>query len=373
MQTAMNFQEWKSSKGARLSGLSEKEKKLRYGDYKISVAMNGSDLKRKNRRQNFKKGVNTTKSGKSKKTMGSLSECTMLYAHALMDPWSIEQPPCIPDQVVLPSYKFGAQSRGVLQIGTAGTGFVACNPYYGVAGGSNFHLYYTDSTYASADYTSLGGTTGLYATYNDSSLLFSNWKPDGFQFRVVGCGIKTRYMGSEVARSGRIVEYRQPNNYSIQTGITPVTVNDLLLNRETQTAPADRTEHYVTFRPSGTNDLSYLNNDGFTPLPPTPTMAIIIQGGTPGQAWEYDIQWWFEVTGNLLPTLTRSESDPLGLAAVRAALPLHQPKQNPKSSFSTFLDDVGSAVMSSFSFISPLLESIGGIENVIPIATAMFS
>lgn len=353
-----------------MGGIPEKDKRLRYDDYKISVAMAGGAKKHAKARARFKSGQNTNASGKPKHTMGSLSQCSMLYAQALMDPWAVDMPPCIPDQVVLPSYKFGAQARGTFTIGTQGVGFVAVNPYTGVwTGGGTFSVYYTGATYALQAYTSVGGTTGLGAGQSDTSLLQSSWNPDGYQFRVVGCGVKCRYMGSEISRSGRFIEYRHPNNYQIANGST---AQDLLQNRETQTAPADRKEHFVVYRPAGSQDLAYLNNDGFTPLPVTPTMVVMIEGGTPGQSFEYDVQWWFEVAGRLLPTVTKSDSDPIGLAAVKSALPKAQSKESPGSTFKSFVSDIYDVASTTFSFISPLIDAIGGVENIIPTIGALF-
>ena len=107
-----------------------------------------------------------------------------------MNPWDMDRPPCIPDLITLPSYKFGARARGTFQIGTAGVGFVAISPYTGVArtasGLSGFHVYYTSSAYTLASYTDVGGTAGLFANYNDTMLDIANLSRKGFQFRVGG-------------------------------------------------------------------------------------------------------------------------------------------------------------------------------------------
>ena len=303
------------------------------------------------------------------KSLGSLSECTRDYASALMNPWDMDRPPCIPDLITLPSYKFGARARGTFQIGTAGVGFVAISPYTGVArtasGLSGFHVYYTSSAYTLASYTDVGGTAGLFANYNDTMLDIANLSRKGFQFRVVGCGVKCKFMGSEINRSGRIVEYRQPNNQAITNGST---AQDLLNNRETATAPNDRKEHYVQFRPANQADLYYQDQILFN----SPTMTCFVEGGTPGQAFEYDAVWWFECTGQLLPALSQSHSDPIGTAAVHGALPLHQPTGTPAQNSKSFMARVVDFAKSSFSFIGPMIEEIGGAENIIPMATAMF-
>lgn len=368
----LSYDSWIEKKGTKLQGLSDKVKHARYQDYRLSNAVNGPkgpSGKKKKLRTRYKEGTNK-KGDKMVKSLGSLSDCTRDYASALMNPWDMEKPPCIPDLITLPSYKFGARAKGTFTIGTAGCGFVAISPYTAVgkpsSGVGQYHVYYTTGSYALATYTDVGGTAGLQATYNDTSLIFDNISRKGFQFRTVGCGVKCRYIGSEINRSGRIVEYRQPNNQAITVGSSAA---DLLLNREANTAPNDRLEHYVQFRPSNQADLYYQDQVLFQ----NPTMVLFVEGGTVGQSFEYDAIWWFECTGQLLPSLSKSHSDPMGIAAVHGALPLHQPTGTPAQNSKSFLGKVVDFAKSSFSFIGPMImESIGGAENLIPMATAMF-
>lgn len=366
----LSYEQWTTKKSTKLQGLSDKVKHARYQDYRLSNAVQGpKEGRKKKMRERYKKGVNKV-GDKMVKSLGSLSDCTRDYASALMNPWDMESPPCIPDLITLPSYKFGARARGTFQIGTAGVGFVAISPYAGVARQTSFplsifHVYYTSSAYSLATFTDVGGTTGLGAAFNDTPLLLDNLSRKGFQFRTVGCGVKCKYMGSEISRSGRIVEYRQPNNQAITVGST---AQDLLNNREANTAANDRKEHYVQFRPANQADLYYQDQLLFS----NPTMLLLVEGGTPGQSFEYDAVWWFECTGQLLPSLSRSHSDPIGTAAVHGALPLHQPTGTPAQNSENFLHRVVNFAKESFSFIGPLIEGIGGIENIVPMATAMF-
>lgn len=367
----LSYEQWVERKNAKLQGLSDKVKHARYQDYRLSSSVLGpkGPTKKKKLRQRYKEGV-SRKDGKMVKSLGSLSDCTRDYALALMNPWEMDKPPCIPDLITLPSYKFGARAKGTFTIGTAGVGFVAISPYTGVgkpaSGSGQYHIYYTSSTFALNTYTDVGGVLGLNATYDDTNLLSDNISRKGFQFRTVGCGVKCRYIGSEINRAGRIVEYRQPNNQAITVGST---AQDLLLNREAQTAPNDRKEHYVQFRPANQADLYYQDQVLFQ----NPTMVLFVEGGVAGQSFEYDAVWWFECTGQLLPGLTRSHSDPMGIAAVHGALPLHQPVGSPAQNSKSFMDNVVDFAKSSFSFIGPLItETVGGLENIIPMASAMF-
>jgi len=304
----------------------------------------------------------------SELTIGSISQCTRDYAAALIDPWNMERPPCIPDFIVLPSYKVGFRARGTFAIGTNGVGFVTINPYAvantGGGGATSVAGTYTDTTYTGTTYA-LFGATGVNQYINDSSFITGNVGPNGIQYRVVGCGLKCRYTGIEFNRGGRVIAYRNPTNQDAPGGATG---SDFLNNRETQISPSDRKYHYVCFRPAIPTDVTYSGviNSGAAP------MLLYIDGGAPGTSYEFDAIWWYECIGSLLPARSRSHSDPIGLAAVEATLPLMQPKGTPEAEHANFLESMVSYAKTAFSFLSPALTAIGGAENLLPIASALF-
>jgi hypothetical protein len=255
-----------------------------------------------------------------------------------------------------------------MQIGTAGVGFVAVNPY-AVANGVPGNLLYggirTDSTYAGNTYNGVIGTAGTVALGNDSPYLSTDIGIKGIQYRPVGCGVRIRYTGIEFNRAGRCIAYRQAMNQDAPNGSNGDT---LLLNREATISPSDRKYHYVTFRPAVPNDVNY---NTFTSSANF-SMLLYVDGAVAATSFEYDIIWWFEITGSKLPNLTRSHADPIGMAAVTATLPLHQPSATPEVEHRNFLQEVVNTAQTAFSFLSPIVNSIGGVENILPIASAMF-
>jgi len=359
--TNLTESEWIAEKSSR-QGLSKAEARKRYNQYLLTTAVGGPNYKTKRQanRQANNTGSKKGNPGGYKKTLGSISECTRSYARALMDPWSITTLPCIPDNIVLPSYKFGCRSYGKFTIGTNGVGWVNFIPLNAYNGFFDFPsslqpVYtglFTGITYASTSYEpNLGSGGGVFKYLNDSSLSFQNAydlnaNPEGFQFRLVGAAVKCRYMGTEISRAGRIISYRHPTNDTIGY---PQDSNGLLKNKETSSNVNSREWHYATFKPSNPVDLVYRGRNGGASLPTS--LLLYVDGGTAGTTFEFECQQWFEVIGQLLPSYTKSHSDILGMAAVTQALPMHQPTHEPQNDFKTFFDDVVATGKNVFSFI----------------------
>jgi hypothetical protein len=92
----------------------------------------------------------------------------------------------------------------------------------------------------------------------------------------------------------------------------------------------------------------------------------MVSGGTANTSFEFDAISWFELIGDALPTSSKSESDPLGLAAVQTALPNHQPEDNPQSSFVSLVGSIGSAVSEAFSFVGKGAKEISSVISNLP-------
>lgn len=361
----LNFSEWKEKKGDKLSGLSDKQKKKRFDDYVLSTAVAGGASRKQKLRKRAQTGQNMSKKGKMQMSMGSLSQCSRDYAQALINPWDVEIPPCIPDLIVLPSYKFGVRARGTFQIGTAGIGFVCLNPY--AVGVDAFPApirsgYYTTSAYTLNTFD-IGAAAGVLPFNTDTQFKSGDIGQKGIQYRVVGAGIKARYTGVEINRGGRCLSVRHPNNQAIPAW----TAQELLAWKETVTNPADREFHFVQFRPANQYDVSYRDI-----VIAGNSLLLFVEGSVAGVSYEYDVVVWYEVTGTPLPNLTPSHADPLGVAAIHAALPAHQPTETPKKAEKTFMEEVKEVASTAFSFISPIastaLNAIGGPEKLLPLA-----
>jgi hypothetical protein len=284
------------------------------------------------------------------------SDCAIAYAQALIDPWSVTSPPCVPDEITIPSFKFGARTRGSFFAGTHGYGYVVCNPYAVI---NSFPMVYgTSALFDGTDYGSAGETNTVMGN-NDSPFTQTSYTAGGYNYRLVGSGLAVRYIGNEMERGGQIVLYRQTGNVSIPNGTTP---SELTQNKETTTVPVDRDWHYVVWKPTDMTDVSYF----------TTTQAyyclLAWVNNNDGQLFEYDAISWFEICGQALPNLTPSESDPIGLSVIKSAIAVPQPPDSPTSNFSRFLKDAHSIAMDTLSFIgtgaSYALRGAAALSNI---------
>lgn len=280
-----------------------------------------------------------------------LSKCSKLYAIAAVDPWGCSEPPCIPDSINIASYKFGARVKGTFQ--TGGTvAFCGISPYNMIQN-TDPCVWYTQSTFAGTQ-TAWSGP-GVFTNASDSNFTSAQFTQTGSNtrtFRLVGCGLRVRYIGPEQYRSGRMIIYRSSANTGIAAGYF---AGNLTVNRDSVTAVVDREWHTVVWRPVLPADLAYAD----TALPlgtrigradASPIQMMFIEGVNSNCAFEYDAIAWFEVTGSELPAITPSHSDITGFSAVEAARGLINQAGSIADTVGDFVSRVyeGLTVMSGF-------------------------
>jgi len=334
------------------AGLSKAEKSRRYQQYKQSFAMKTRGVvgRSKQSAEPFRENrvLNTSYS--------SFSQCTKDYANALIDPWSVPRPPCVPDNITLPSFKFGARARGTFIVGTAGTGFIINNPY--ITSNDQAAGFSTDATFGSPDIEG-GGVTGVNPYFNDSPFEAVDFGDLKNQARLVGAGLKVRYTGTEINRSGQCVSFRSPTNRDpLASG--PITNAQLLSYKESASNPVDRDWHYAVYRPSTPTDLAYANPNN---LQSNFCLVVGVFGAQPGQSFEFDYVSWFETVGSNMPNLTRSHSDPIGMSAVSMAMPATQPTRSPSTSLRDFMHEMAAGVATAMSFMPVMPGTAGNIQR----------
>jgi len=320
-----------------------------------------------------------------------LSPCARLWAKALVNPFgNFEMMPCIPDLISTPSFKFAARAQGIFKVGTNGTGFICVNPFSMVSSAKQKvppldatpeNLYAPSCVGTSATYPYLGvqipqmnndsDPTSWISAGSDSPIEDFDLK---YKARLVGAGVKVAYVGKMLDRAGRVILYAEPSSYCIGSGqkdaagiVSPrgawqnytttnqIPVETLLKNKAaTATFLTDRA-HFVGWTPMENDDLSYKAYAGTTETVPlfkdtfasaggnwvnsadpsyvtaTPRYCLmfLVDGATAGSAFEYEAISFFEVVGTSLPSITRSHSDPVGMAAVKQALPIKAPTGAP--------------------------------------------
>jgi len=320
--------------------------------------------------QQWDEGLIKTERMRQENMKFKLSDCSRNYLTALVDPWSVAELPCIPDNLTIQSFKFGARARGVFACGVEGVGWIAmapATPAKDWAFGKATNQDYTATTYDSTL------ETGVFNIFNDSPMVTNEYRSTTAQhktFRLVGGGLAIRYVGNEMNRGGQVTIYRSQDNSPTEG---PLTMPDLLAVKESVTTPVDRKWHHAIWKPSNEEEFGYHasddnEDDQFGGL----SLIIMISGAEPKASFEFDMLSWFEVVGPNLPTYTHSFSDPLGVAAVSNILSTIQPNATMEETKQLAHAVVQGAIVKTFSHMGDFANALfsggtGMVGKVLPV------
>lgn len=328
--------------------LTKTERNKRYRDYSLSYSMTTGNT--------GAKVVKTSKrSDQYELTFSKLSDCTKHYAVALADPFGVRPGVCIPDLITLPSYKVSFFVRATFATGVSGYGFVAFTPHTMAINDlpcvTRSTTSYDDQLYNL--FPGGGKTSNTYSNSPFTAVQFSNASSSNsyMRKRLVAAGVKVRYIGPELTRSGRVIEYRHPTNGNL----TQASEAQLLANRETTPVPVEREWHYVNYRPAVPEDLAYVDQNPIGISTGVYSEIILVAGAPPGSLFEFEAITHFELVGVGVPELTTSHSDVLGMSAVQAALPNVQASLPPQLGVKDIVKKIGQAAGQTLSFIGPML------------------
>jgi len=314
-------------------------------------ALKQAGNKKKKQKQSQKKPKKKT--GKARRArlraMPILSNCAESYLRAIADPFmDFEQMPCIPDAITIPSYKYSAITRGVFTCASDGIGWCEFSPPMNlysntVATGTttNYPVVYTNGT---APTTSMGfsvvggalkdnnatnGVSGASSNSPFSDTSFTTTAAGAVQSRVVGAGLRVRYIGPELYRSGQIIMARAKTDASFITGQTSAI---LLKDTSNHSSPVTRQWRTITFIPANPTVLGYQNPKTYDPTIGTnPSQyvlcayvdgAAIVAGGVPNPTFAFEAITFYEVIGPGFQ-VTRSHSDSIGYSAIQSAIPMY--------------------------------------------------
>jgi hypothetical protein len=312
-----------------------------------------------------------------------LANCTYDYATALVNPFkSFARELCIPDTIVIPSFKFRTFTRGVFSTGVLGVGFAIYNPFLanmfqtGPTGTlTNDPVIYTTTAYPNAYYawsiTAGAYSTGIAGAGSNSPFTPGFWQiglvagdSRSRQYRLVAAGIRVRYIGTDFRNQGRLILYRSEGNQTVYNASTVLTGSNLLASTYAQSVPVSRKSSYVFYQPDQATLLNYQSVNVYDPtLGGGPaignanwSLLIYVDGGdtTTPQSWEFEACSWYEAVGSQL-SVTMSHSDPVGFGAVNAAGMARNPTTSPEQVEKPFLRKVLDNILTSTSQV--ILES----------------
>ena len=249
-----------------------------------------------------------------------LSACSRHYLRALADPFMLEGGlACIPDIIDYPSAKYAIKARGTFSAGTEGFGFIVVAPLASASDAVAIvsSLPSFTGTTVSCGPTTLVGISNAFAAFPyDSANIPHLWQ------RTVGCGLRVRYLGTELNRSGRLLGIRVPSGSFIQG----LDASSALANMSVQSVEVGRKWRQVFFVPSSQSDYQYsiasIGINQTTIVGANGTIAFIVDGTTASNAFEWEVVYHKEYANNDMTTLaitnlTPSHSDLTGLSAVR--------------------------------------------------------
>lgn len=278
-----------------------------------------------------------------------IAPCTKLYLKALVNPFNVQGSPCIPDSVILPSFKLTTKARGVFSTGPGGGGFCIMDPFKMIVNDNILDathidppILFTDTGFAfnSIFQNNSGIPNPNVLGGNSNSILNSiDMSPApafaNRQFRLVGAGLRIKYVGSNFRNQGQIAIFRKQGNLSIELDNPALnSFNDLMQDNYTSMIPVTRREQYVYYVPDDPYYIAYNPYADFETITGKLhyVMGFLINGGdtTEPQSWMYEAVAHFELVGNGF-TLSRSEGDPVGHDLVLGSLPNTTPT-NPAAS-----------------------------------------
>ncbi len=269
-----------------------------------------------------------------------LSHCAADYANALIMPFSLHKPACIPDLHAVPSKKIRVVNRGTFSTGTGGYGQIVMIPWCGSNDSSD--VIYSLSNFALGE-TLVKAGVGIDANAFNSKLPYpgSAWQGNttgGIRHRVVGAGLRIRYIGPESARSGQIVGFREPDNY----GTDGLSYSRMRQLETSETFRNSENWHYVMYRPANPAEYEFSPNPcasqdvGQTVATSFMSQGFVITGttdinGNPSPApFEWETVRFIEYIGNI-QSVTRTHVDVQGMSHVRNGLPVKSSTANPLS------------------------------------------
>jgi len=259
-----------------------------------------------------------------------LSGCAAEYCASLANPFDTGPIGCIPDFPVLQTRKVKFFAKGNFQTGTTGLGFITVTPEYGVVNDQAF-AFITNAAFAgnTIDY-SLANVTTVNSNSDYASAAFGAAAVLA-EYRVVSCGLRVRYAGTELNRGGDMTGFHEPNHQTV----FQQNIFGLSAYLEAVRVPVTRNWTNVLYKPVLQTDTFYKNafpaytgaNTDFNNY-----MVVAVVAPAAGTSINFDFEVFVNVefNGRNVQGKTPSYYDPVGFAKVQNwALTALRPSQGP--------------------------------------------
>jgi hypothetical protein len=253
--------------------------------------------------------------GSSQQGNPIFTQCAMDYYKALVDPWAYrysERLPCIPDLTVVPSMKFNTTVIGTLKVGTNRFGYIAINPHIlGSARGIGWHSLST--------YTGTVVKAGPLADPTIAPIYDATFPYDGLTqlpaFRLVAAGVRIKYTGTELNRSGQVA---LGSNDAASNNFDGFTYDNVASQPDTVPQSVTRGHRGCVYKPLNVNSTTYQSQWDYFDADAMKMVAVVT--GEPGNEFAYEIvRFWEAISDgtNVVNNTSASHSDLTGVSKIR--------------------------------------------------------
>jgi hypothetical protein len=298
-----------------------------------------------------------------------ISECALMYASALCDPEGTSEGACVPYGFPTPSMKQKVFSRGTLQLGTTGQGYITFLPT----------VTNDNSAIVTSTSTSVGtAATALNAFTNQQLVILPKLMFGAADVvtskrvaaRFVAGGIKIRYSGTEANRNGTMTALEEPNHLDVAT-LSGTQIRGYVNSFVERPDPLGAFYSIASSGPVTALETQFQN----VAQPYTCPIAIFIDG-LAGDKYEWEVYEHVEYVGQNVPGVSASHADPVAYAqiidttkAVTVSEPLSD--KNAPSAFRKFLSIAGTTIGNVIKSHGP--DVIGMISNALLPGSGMFT
>jgi len=265
----------------------------------------------------------------------ALSPCAQEYLVAMHAPFSLKTPACVPDLHAVPSKKIRVKTRGVFSTGADGNGYIHLNPWQNCNDSTSAGFSLAATPTSSSFQPLFSASTGLLSEgklpYASAQFKATTNNP-GVLARTVAIGLRIRYIGAELARSGQITGLRHPDNLTL----VGTTFDEAKSFSTAKTYHNKRQWIYAIWRPVRPTEYEFSQNPSWTEEHASahPSLGFALQGttgssGSPGPApFEFEIIRYVEYIGNI-DNISPSHVDLNGMSHVRNSIPAKSTTQQP--------------------------------------------
>lgn len=342
--------------------LTERQKNEKYAEYLLKRKDKKKRLVKNNRPLAVGGNTRPRRNGPPKLTKMGISECTLLYARASIDPFSsLEKDPCIPDSISAPSYKFNVTLMGSMTVGTAGVGYALLQPWTAAINNNSSNaasidqpLIVTSATYNASNILINPVDIGTNILGINSNSYFTDPGFTAAQIRIVAAGIEAFYTGTVLNQAGVVTTLQYDGGQAVPGGISTA---EIMSNPKSAVCSTSKDARcYISYYPTNSSQFSYSNFDNGRPsnqgLTHNGSMIILVTGAVPGTTFQIKGRVYYEAQ---IPGMssTESEADPIGFAALQSARTKQTQTNDPSQDLRLVLQETLKNLAHNISGIAP--------------------